>query len=160
MSKLRLEIGATPTTPQAGSVVIYPKADKLLYYKNEDGVETFLGNSDRLILSGPTAPAPTTGSDGDFYIDTTALQIYGPKLSGSWGSGTNLVGPQGPQGPQGVQGPVGAQGPQGETGATGATGPQGATGPAGELFGNMDGGAANTNYGGITALDGGNALGV
>ena len=33
--------------------------------------------------------------DGDFYIDTTAWDIYGPKTSGAWGSGTSIIGPSG-----------------------------------------------------------------
>jgi hypothetical protein len=34
---------------------------------------------------------------GDFYLDTSAWVIYGPKASGAWpGSGTSLVGPAGP----------------------------------------------------------------
>jgi hypothetical protein len=46
----------------------------------------------------------------------------------------------GPPGPQGVQGPPGLQGPQGEPG---------------EIFVNVDGGQADSNYGGIPPLDGG-----
>jgi hypothetical protein len=35
--------------------------------------------------------------NGDFYLDTTAWVLYGPKASGGWpGSGTSLVGPAGP----------------------------------------------------------------
>jgi len=35
--------------------------------------------------------------NGDFYINTTAWVLYGPKASGAWpGSGTSLVGPAGP----------------------------------------------------------------
>jgi hypothetical protein len=93
---------------------------------------------------------PTTeGVNGDFYINTSSNYIFGPKASGTWPSGTSLVGPagatgatgatgaQGPQGDQGIQGPTGATGPQGATGATGPQGPQGvqgdtgATGPTG-----------------------------
>lgn len=43
------------------------------------------------ILSGSGAPGAGLGSDGDFYIDTDAYAIYGPKAAGSWGSGTSLV---------------------------------------------------------------------
>jgi hypothetical protein len=35
--------------------------------------------------------------NGDFYLDTSAWVLYGPKASGAWpGSGTSLVGPAGP----------------------------------------------------------------
>src|SRR5690606_29617607 len=36
-----------------------------------------------------------TGRDGEFYIDTQAHEIYGPKTSGAWGSGTSLRGEDG-----------------------------------------------------------------
>jgi len=42
--------------------------------------------------------------DGDFYINTVADTIFGPKAAGVWGSGTSIVGPQGAQGNQGIQG--------------------------------------------------------
>ena len=98
------------------------------------------------ILSGAGAPSAESGSNGDFYINTTNYDIYGPKSAGSWGSPVSLVGPTGATGAtgatgstgatgaQGPQGETGPQGPQGETGATGATGSQGIqgeTGPAG-----------------------------
>lgn len=65
------------------------------------------------MLNGSGAPSSGTGTAGDFYLDTAASRLYGPKVGSSWGSGVSLIGPQG------------------TTGATGATGPQGATGPAG-----------------------------
>lgn len=76
--------------------------------------------------NGTGAPSAGLGVDGDFYIDTEADVIYGPKTSGAWGSPTSLIGPQGPQGE------TGPQGEQGETGATGATGEQGPQGDPGE----------------------------
>ncbi len=74
------------------------------------------GAAGKTILSGSGAPDAGLGTDGDFYIDTTALVIYGPKTGGGWGSPVSLVGPQGPQGDTG---PAGEQGPKGDTGATG-----------------------------------------
>ncbi|MEA2368228.1 MAG: hypothetical protein QOH38_946 [Thermoleophilaceae bacterium] len=59
------------------------------------------GADGRTILSGSGAPAGTLGADGDFYIDTSAHAIYGPKTSGVWGSGTTLVGSQGTAGADG-----------------------------------------------------------
>src|SRR5690606_21429229 len=48
------------------------------------------------------------GVNGDFYIDTAADAIYGPKTAGAWGSGTSLIGPQGEQGETGAAGADGA----------------------------------------------------
>ncbi len=47
------------------------------------------------ILSGTGAPGPSVGSDGDFYIATDLHRIYGPKTSGAWDTGTDIVGPAG-----------------------------------------------------------------
>lgn len=76
------------------------------------------------IFNGTGAPGAGLGVDGDFYIDTAAVEIYGPKAGGAWGAGTALTGPQGPQGPQGPEGP---QGPQGDPGADGPAGADGKT---------------------------------
>ena len=89
------------------------------------------------IISGTGAPASGLGSDGDYYIDNAADEIYGPKTAGSWGSSTSIIGPPGPQGVQGIQGvpgdtgATGATGPQGPAGATGSQGPQGIQGETG-----------------------------
>jgi hypothetical protein len=55
------------------------------------------------LRSGVGAPADDLGKVGDFYLNTTAKTIYGPKGGGStpWGTPTSLVGPQGIQGPAG-----------------------------------------------------------
>lgn len=68
------------------------------------------GADGRAVLSGDGPPDPETGSDGDFYIDTDTFEIYGPKLTGAWSTGTSLVGPQGAQGEKGEQGPAGPAG--------------------------------------------------
>jgi hypothetical protein len=74
---------------------------------------------------------------GDFYLDTVARKIYGPKVAASisdatgWGAGVALVGPQGIQGIQGLTGAAGATGPQGPIGLTGHQGPKGDTGAQG-----------------------------
>jgi hypothetical protein len=109
------------------------------------------------ILNGKGAPLTSTGIDGDFYIDTRSLLIYGPKKSGKWPAPQNLQGPvgangadgkngsegktissastvAGPTGPQGLQGEKGEKGEKGEpgsAGASGAAGPAGAIGPQG-----------------------------
>ena len=51
------------------------------------------GADGKTVLGGDGAPDQTLGSDGDFYIDSNANAIYGPKASGSWGSPRSLVAP-------------------------------------------------------------------
>jgi hypothetical protein len=100
------------------------------------------------ILNGKGAPANSDGINGDFYIDTRSLLIYGPKAKGKWPLPQNLQGPIGATGVTGISGSdgkngsdaksgtananvVGTTGPQGERGLTGAAGPAGPAGAAG-----------------------------
>jgi len=100
------------------------------------------------ILSGVAAPKTTLGINGDFYIDTKALTLYGPKVGGKWPTPFSLRGATGGPGIAGANGadarvvtnassvagppgPIGARGEVGAKGATGATGDSGATGAAG-----------------------------
>jgi hypothetical protein len=106
------------------------------------------------ILNGKGVPANNVGINGDFYIDTRSLLLYGPKKNGKWPAPQNLQGPTGATGASGndgkngsdgkngtdgktvtnastVAGASGPAGSQGEKGATGPAGPAGPTGPAG-----------------------------
>ena len=74
------------------------------------------GADGKTVLNGTSAPSSGTGVNGDFFINTTASIIYGPKAGGAWPAGVSLVGPAGA---------TGATGPAGPTGPTGATGPAG-----------------------------------
>jgi hypothetical protein len=85
------------------------------------------------ILSGSGVPAKTLGINGDFYIDTKNLNLYGPKTKGVWKVSTSLRSRDVPVvanviGESGAMGQTGAKGATGDKGATGATGPQGAPG--------------------------------
>ncbi|KSB88503.1 hypothetical protein AS593_15500 [Caulobacter vibrioides] len=44
-----------------------------------------------MLLSGTTPPTPGDGADGDFWINTTAWMIYGPKAAGAWPAGVDLI---------------------------------------------------------------------
>ena len=106
------------------------------------------------VLSGAGVPAKTLGIDGDFYIDTKTMNMYGPKKNNTWPLPVSLRGPQGPAGiagsdgknastssvsagAAGAAGPQGPAGPAGPRGDTGATGPQGPAGPAGSNTGTV-----------------------
>ncbi|MHA7100873.1 tail fiber domain-containing protein [Roseivirga pacifica] len=54
-----------------------------------DGIDGIDGSS---ILSGTSNPVAANGTDGDFYINTSSLQIFGPKTGGAWGTATPLQG--------------------------------------------------------------------
>ncbi len=90
------------------------------------------------ILSGSGAPAKTLGINGDFYIDTKNLNLYGPKTKGVWKITTSLKSRDIPVaanviGESGAMGQTGAKGATGEKGATGATGLQGIQGLTGPI---------------------------
>ena len=53
------------------------------------------------ILSGNTVPTLSIGRVGDFYIQLTTANLYGPKTSTSWGTPIQL-GSIGPAGSSGV----------------------------------------------------------
>ena len=56
------------------------------------------------ILSGSTAPTATIGSVGDYYIDLTSVNLYGPKTTEGWGNPVSLRGLQGQNGTNGQNG--------------------------------------------------------
>jgi hypothetical protein len=112
------------------------------------------------ILSGSGVPSKTKGINGDFYIDTKNLNLYGPKIKGVWKVSTSLkpkepaiaaivtgdTGPTGPRGDTGAQGDKGEKGVPGDKGAQGALGVQGLTGNTGAV--------GATGFSGATGLAG------
>jgi hypothetical protein len=91
------------------------------------------------ILNGIKAPIKSIGINGDFYIDTKNLNIYGPKKNDSWPAAISLRGIAGTDGKTGTPGVAGSDGKTitntstsaGTAGAPGATGLTGAAGPSG-----------------------------
>ena len=91
------------------------------------------------LLNGKGVPAASLGINGDFYIDKTAMNLYGPKTLGKWPLPVSMRGAVGPMGPVGVDGKAGERGATststagiaGSKGETGAIGPVGATGAPG-----------------------------
>ena len=123
------------------------------------------------ILNGKGAPKSSLGSNGDFYIDTRSLLLYGPKSKGKWPAPQSMQGPtgasgsdgkngadgkaisnasinsgvkgeQGEKGEKGDQGLPGIAGAPGIAGVMGPAGPAGAVGPAGSNGSNGSNGAA------------------
>jgi Collagen triple helix repeat (20 copies) len=71
------------------------------------------------VLNGTGPSADTVGHDGDFYLDTAAEVLYGPKAGGGWpANGTSLTGVPGATGPAGPQGPPGPAGSGGLSAVT------------------------------------------
>jgi hypothetical protein len=116
------------------------------------------------LLSGKGAPKSTVGIDGDFYIDTNKMNIYGPKTKGKWPASVSLKGEPGTNGTNGIAGATGAKGssPTGSDGAPGLIGPAGpagapgATGPAGSGSPGAPGAAGNNGASGSNGTNGSN----
>lgn len=49
------------------------------------------GPSGRTILNGSSAPSNNLGVAGDFYVNNTTHQFYGPKLTDTSWSGSNVI---------------------------------------------------------------------
>lgn len=91
-----------------------------------------ISTSANTIRNGRGAPANSLGVDGDFYIDTLKLNMYGPKVNGVWPAPISLRGPAGVDGKSGTNGTEGKAGATGSNGSTSSTtGQQGARGPTG-----------------------------
>jgi len=56
------------------------------------------------VLSGAGVPAKSLGINGDFYIDTKTMNMYGPKKNNSWPLPVSMRGPQGATGAAGSDG--------------------------------------------------------
>jgi len=57
------------------------------------------GADGKSVLSGTTNPSNlSTGTDGDFYINTSNFTFFGPKAGGIWPAGTSLAGADGAAG--------------------------------------------------------------
>jgi len=82
------------------------------------------------ILNGRGAPTSKIGINGDFYIDTISMNIYGPKTKNLWPKPVSLRGPSGVDGKSGNDGRDGNNGAS-VSGAEGARGPKGDIGPQG-----------------------------
>lgn len=51
---------------------------------------TDIENSGGVVYSGNGAPSSSLGIDGDYYLDLSTSNLYGPKLNSVWGSATQL----------------------------------------------------------------------
>lgn len=95
-----------PASPTSGTMW-YNTADEILYiYVNTGTSSTWLdistvgtttggsgSTSAANTISGSGAPAAGTGSDGDYYINASTAELFGPKASGAWpSSATSTLG--------------------------------------------------------------------
>ena len=97
-------------------------------------VEVQKGNQ---ILSGNGMPTTSLGSVGDYYLNKTTMELYGPKTTEGWGNAIVLKGAQGEKGKDGSNGSNGSNGNNGKDGATilsGTTTPTASQGKVGDWY--------------------------
>ena len=89
------------------------------------------------ILSGNGMPTTSLGSVGDYYLNKTTMELYGPKTTEGWGNAIVLKGAQGEKGKDGSNGSNGSNGNNGKDGATilsGTTTPTASQGKVGDWY--------------------------
>ncbi len=141
-NRKHVEVIATLLLTTLFSATAIPISDAAKKPKSAGRTSSSIPNT---ILNGKGAPLSSLGINGDFYIDTRSLLIYGPKKGNQWPLPQSLQGPTGVAGADGkngsegksisnastVAGPIGLQGDKGEKGDKGEAGPAGAMGAAG-----------------------------
>ena len=157
-SRLLIAITIATTLALIPSAIAAPKTTS----KAAGRVTTTVVNT---ILSGSGVPSKTLGINGDFYIDTKNLNLYGPKTKGVWKVATSLkqtdtksvttvIGETGSTGEKGDKGDKGATGSTGATGSAGVAGVAGAKGSDGAVGASGATGLAGSN--GATGPSGSN----
>ena len=72
-----------------------------------------------MILSGRGIPSAEKGQTGDYYLDLSSSELYGPKTKDGWGTSVlNLKGLKGDKGDNGTNGQNGQPGRDGQNGET------------------------------------------
>ena len=96
-------VGSEPTLGTTGTyaITLFVLGSALYGLAGLEGPEGKAGNT---ILSGEGAPGEGLGVSGNFYVNTAAHTIYGPKVGSSWGAATNLIGEKGEKGEKGTAG--------------------------------------------------------
>ena len=73
-----------------------------------------------MILSGRGIPSAEKGQTGDYYLDLSSSELYGPKTKDGWGTSVlNLKGLKGDKGDNGTNGQDGQPGRDGQNGHAG-----------------------------------------
>src|SRR5690606_6068155 len=90
--------------------------------KGDPGARGAAGPAGLSVRSGDGAPSAGLGQVGEFYLDFTGTELYGPKTAAGWGDPVTLIGPAGAKGDPGEQGPAGERGADGRDGIDGEDG--------------------------------------
>lgn len=95
------------------------------------------GKDGSIIYNGTTEPELSLGEVGDFYLNKSNTNLYGPKTAESWGEPLNLKGAKGDDGTAGAKGDKGETGDKGDPGTqiySGSIAPSNALGALGDYY--------------------------
>lgn len=92
------------------------------------------GADGSVILSGTAAPVANLGKVGDFYLNKSNSDFYGPKTAAGWGQPFSLKGADGTNGTNGTNG---ANGANGKTILSGEVAPADSLGSLGDFYLNI-----------------------
>lgn len=122
---------------QAAAIVYGPKAagvwpagTSIKGAKGDTGNTGLTGAAGSVWQSAAGAPLNTLGANGDYYLNTSTGDVYGPKTGGVWGA--ILMNLKGPKGDTGAAGSGGTGG--GTTWLIGTSDPTGTTGADGNMY--------------------------
>ncbi|NGP88234.1 collagen-like protein [Fodinibius halophilus] len=87
--------------------------------KGEQGPVGPAGDDGSKIYSRQGTPSNSKGSNGDYYLDISTGEMYGPKNDQGWGTPISLQGPAGQDGKDGSQIYSGSSAPQSSLGKEG-----------------------------------------
>lgn len=65
----------------------------LLPEKDPETIYVITDGADRTVMSGTRPPTAQDGINGDFWIDSAAWRISGPKSQGAWPPSVSMIGP-------------------------------------------------------------------
>lgn len=123
---------------QPGYVIYFVDENGVLRIKDQNGnVDDFRGADGKTIRNGPSNPIPSIGVDGDFYLNTVSMVLFGPKAGGNWPTGVSLKGEDGDAGAKGDKGDPGNPGAAGAAGASVLSGigvPESGIGSNGDFY--------------------------
>ena len=94
--------GAVTTEKIADKTITAEKLADGLVLSGPPGPAGQSGADGRTILSGIGSPDRALGREGDWYVDTAAVALSGPKADGAWPAAIPLVGAMGPRGADGT----------------------------------------------------------
>lgn len=96
------------------------------------------GEDGSVIHAGEGVPADDLGEVDDFYLDTAAAEMYGPKTQDGWGVPFTLQGPPGADGEDGADGQDGQDGKDGSQIYAGNGAPDASLGVNGDYYLDQD----------------------